>query len=226
MNRNTLHHEYLYRGDDLMRRLRDLRVTVCGAGALGANITESLARQGFSRLRVIDRDRIEERNLSTQPYFRSDIGAFKAKILSNSLYRALGVTIEAKTEELAARNTDRLLKESDLVLDAFDNSTSRGLVKDYCANSGIACLHTGLAADYAEVVWNEVYRVPSDANDDVCDYPLARNLIALMVGVACEVIIGFIARGERQSYTITLADLSIRPLRISGPDVSIEDSLR
>jgi tRNA A37 threonylcarbamoyladenosine dehydratase len=59
---------------------------VCGAGALGANIAESLARSGFCQLRVIDR--IQDRNLSTQPYYRSDIGAFKAKILANNLYRA------------------------------------------------------------------------------------------------------------------------------------------
>jgi tRNA A37 threonylcarbamoyladenosine dehydratase len=33
---------------------------------IGAN-TESLARSGFGKLTVVDRDRIEERNLSTQP---------------------------------------------------------------------------------------------------------------------------------------------------------------
>jgi molybdopterin/thiamine biosynthesis adenylyltransferase len=55
---------------------------------LGANIAERLARSGFWQLRVIDRDRIEERNLSTQPYYRSDIDAFIAKIIANNLYRA------------------------------------------------------------------------------------------------------------------------------------------
>ncbi len=48
-----------------MTKLKNLSVTVCGAGALGANITENLARAGFSQLRVIDCDCIEERNLST-----------------------------------------------------------------------------------------------------------------------------------------------------------------
>ncbi len=48
-----------------MQRLRQVLVTVCGAGALGANLAENLARQGFTRIRVIDRDRVEERNLST-----------------------------------------------------------------------------------------------------------------------------------------------------------------
>ena len=214
MNRNALYHERLYRGEELMRRLSDFHVTVCGAGALGANITESLARQGFAKLRVIDRDRIEERNLSTQPYFSSDVGAFKAKILANSLYRALGVAAVAKAEELTAKSVDRLLKGTELVLDTFDNSVSRALVKDYCRKSGVPCLHVGLAADYSEIVWNEIYRVPSDANDDVCDYPLARNLILITVAVACEVVLSFIARAEQQSYTITLADFAVRPLVI------------
>jgi molybdopterin-synthase adenylyltransferase len=71
-----------------MSSIKNFPVTVCGAGALGANITESLARSGFCKLTVVDRDRIEERNLSTQPYYRSDVGAFKAKILANNLYRA------------------------------------------------------------------------------------------------------------------------------------------
>jgi tRNA A37 threonylcarbamoyladenosine dehydratase len=48
-----------------MEQLKDFAVSVCGAGALGANIIENFARSGFGKLVVIDRDRIEERNLST-----------------------------------------------------------------------------------------------------------------------------------------------------------------
>jgi molybdopterin/thiamine biosynthesis adenylyltransferase len=212
MSLNALYHETLYRSERVMRRLRDARITVCGAGALGANITEGLARQGCEKLRVVDRDRIEQRNLSTQPYFSSDVGAFKAKILANSIYRALGVAVEAKPEELTAKNSEGLLEKTDLVIDTFDNSGSRRLVKEACEKLRVPCLHAGLAADYAEVIWNEGYRVPSDANDDVCDYPLARNLVMLTVAVACEVAIRFIARAERESYTITLSDFAVRPL--------------
>src|SRR5947207_11344886 len=111
-NTTFFYHEQLHRSADLMRRLRDCKVTVCGAGAPGANIVESLARQGFAELRVIDRDRIEERNLSTQPYFLSDVGAFKVKILANSLYRALGVKVDARMDELTTTNAAKLLKDS------------------------------------------------------------------------------------------------------------------
>src|SRR5919107_624332 len=87
---SIFYHEQLQRSAEVMRRLRAQPVTVCGAGALGANVAESLARTGFARLRVIDRDRVEERNLSTQPYYRSDVGALKAKLLAHTIYRALG----------------------------------------------------------------------------------------------------------------------------------------
>ena len=197
-----------------MARLRDLRVTVCGAGALGANIVESLARSGFGKLSVIDRDRVEERNHSTQPYYHGDTGAFKARILSNALYRAVRVEVLARSEELTAVNAPNLLDGSSLVVDAFDNSASRQLVKDYCQRTALPCLHAGLAGDYSEVIWNEIYRVPSNSRDDICDYPLARNLVMLTAAIACEVITTYAATGERQSYTATLRDFAVRPFSL------------
>ncbi len=207
-------HEQLYRTDAVMAKLKEFPVTICGAGALGANLAENLARAGFGKLKVLDRDRIEERNLSTQPYYRSDIGAFKARILANNLYRAIGTKVEAETKELTATNAAQLLKGSGLIVDAFDNSISRQAVKDYGDRTGTICLHTGLSADYAEVIWNEVYRVPSDVNNDVCDYPLARNLVMLTVAVACEAIVSFVTTGEQRHFTITLKDLSVQSLNL------------
>ncbi len=206
-----LYHEELHRTPELMARLRETAITICGAGALGANIAETLARSGAARLRVIDRDRVEERNLSTQPYYRSDIGAQKAKILANALYRALSVSVDAQARELTAANAAALLRGSALVIDTFDNSASRRAVQDHCAAASIPCLHVGLADGYAEVIWNEHYRVPSAARNDVCDYPLARNLVLLAVAVAGETVFAFLADGERREHTLTLGDLAVRP---------------
>ena len=197
-----------------MAQIKDFRVTVCGAGALGANITENLARSGAGSLVVIDRDRIEERNLSTQPYYKSDVGAYKAKILTNTLYRALGVTIDGRSKELTAANAPQLLRDTSLVIDTFDNSVARQAVKDYCKEAQLPCLHVGIARDYAEVMWNDIYRVPSPANDDVCDYPLARNLVMLTVAVACEVVITFVASRQQQSFTVTLGDFAVKPFEL------------
>src|SRR5690242_4480485 len=101
-------HEELYRTSDVMRRAANAAVAVCGAGALGANVVETLARSGLGRLRAIDRDRVEERNLSTQPYGRGDVGGLKAKVLANGLYRAVGAVVEARAETLTAANAAKL----------------------------------------------------------------------------------------------------------------------
>ena len=60
------HHENLYRGEGALAKLAALRVALCGAGAVGSNLADNLARQGVASLRVIDHDRVEEHNVSTQ----------------------------------------------------------------------------------------------------------------------------------------------------------------
>lgn len=209
---SIFYHEQLHRSAEVLERLHAFPVTICGAGALGANMAESLARAGVKQLWIIDSDRVEERNLSTQPYQQGDIGVYKAKMMANMLYRAVGAEVEAKVQHLTEANVQKLLRGSQLVIDTFDNSVGRGIVKAWCGETNTPCLHVGLSSQYAEVIWNDRYRVPSPANDDVCDYPLARNLVTLAVSVACEVVIDFVAIGAMRSYTITLGDFAIRPL--------------
>jgi tRNA A37 threonylcarbamoyladenosine dehydratase len=73
------HHEQLYRGTDALAKLAATRVTLCGAGALGSHLADNLVRQGLGPLRVIDRDRVEEHNVSTQLYGASEVGAWKVE---------------------------------------------------------------------------------------------------------------------------------------------------
>jgi molybdopterin-synthase adenylyltransferase len=207
-----LHHEQLYWGAADVERLAAARVTVCGAGALGSHLADTLARQGFRRLRVIDRDRVEEHNVSTQLYGESDIGGAKVEVLRSLLFRAAGIEIDAVRKELDARNARKLLRDADLILDTFDNSASRRLVQEHCRETGITCLHVGLFADYGEVIWNAHYRVPNDADGDVCDYPLARNLVMLTVAVAAETLVRSILDDDHRNWSMTLRDLAVRPL--------------
>lgn len=210
--REAFHHEVLYRGQDALERLAMARLVVCGAGAVGSNLVDNLVRQGYRRLTVIDFDRIEAHNVGTQTYAQSDVGAFKAEVLQAEVFRAVGVEIEAVRQRLAERNVGKLLRDADLVVDGFDNHTSRALVTEHCRASGIPCLHVGLSADYAEVLWNETYRVPRDveqAGADVCDYPLARNLIQFAVALAAEAITRFVLEDRREDYSFTLRDLAI-----------------
>jgi len=205
-------HEELYRGEEVLRRLAATRITVCGAGALGSNLADTLARQGAAALRVIDHDRVEEHNLSTQLYTQADVGAWKVEALRKQIFRATGVEVDAIRKQMSEANARSLLKESDLLIDCFDNSAARMLVQTFSRAQNVPALHVGLHTDYCEVIWDEQYRVPAEVRGDVCEYPLARNIVLLAVVLAAEAIIQFVQSGEKISRSATLADMAVRPV--------------
>lgn len=211
--RSKFHHEEIYRSKDLVKLLGATKIVVCGAGALGSNLVDNLTRQGFSNIVVIDMDRVESHNLNTQIWSEADIGGMKADVLKNKVFRNVGVEIESINKELTASTAAKFLRKASLVVDAFDNSKSRQLLQDEVRKQKIPCVHAGLFADYGEVVWDESYKVPGDVEGDVCDYPLARNIIMLTISVLSEEILNFcLKKTNRRNLSITLRDLKIQTL--------------
>jgi len=206
----TLEHEINFRGEDLMKKIGSYSIVVCGAGAIGSNLIDNMVRQGFTRITVIDDDRVEDHNRQTQIYSRRDVGSLKVQALRSIVFNNMSVQIEAQKLRLTEKTVSSLLTKGSLVVDGFDNAQSRGIVTDYCRKNGIDCLHVGLFQNYAEAIWNEQYHLDGDSKGaDICEYPLARNVILLAVSVATEVIIRYIATGKKEQYTITLGDFRI-----------------
>jgi molybdopterin-synthase adenylyltransferase len=192
------------------QKITQNNITICGAGTLGGNLSENLARTGFVNLQIIDDDKVEERNLTNQPYFSSDLGQFKVKALSQSLFRAAGAKVTGANQRLTLGNGEKLLRNSHLVIDAFDNSDSRKAVKEICGKNGIPCLHLGMSPDgCGEIIWNETYIVPPDSLDDPCGKPTSRNLSLLVCAAATESIMAFFENGEKKNFTVTIKDLCI-----------------
>ena len=189
----------------------DKFITVCGAGALGGNLTEMLARMGFSHLKLIDKDRVEMRNLSTQPYSRAEVGAPKARALANMLYRAVQAKIAPVIVELSATNAHNLLKESALVVDAFDNRAARAAVSEATRALGISCLHIGFSPDglYGNGLWEPNYQVPHEVPGDPCDYPLTRPFALMLVSLAARALTDFCLSGKVADFELTWNDLKI-----------------
>ena len=49
MSKMTLHEE-IYRGAEALKKVERIRILVAGCGALGSNLLDTLARQGFRNL--------------------------------------------------------------------------------------------------------------------------------------------------------------------------------
>lgn len=205
-------HEQRYRD---LSSVADKLITICGAGSLGANLAETLARMGMCRLRVIDRDTIEPHNLATQPWQSQDVGAPKTRVLANMLYRAVGARVDAQQVELTHANAAKLLKESAMVVDAFDNIPSRREVAAMTAARHISCLHVALGGtgDYGCGLWDDAYTLPAQpTGTDSCDYPLTRPLALLVAAAGAEAVIGFLVARQRQGFEVTLRDLTMTAL--------------
>lgn len=187
-------------------------ITVCGAGTLGGNLAETLARMGFTRLRVIDKDKVEMRNLSVQPYSRAEVGAPKARALANLLYRAVQAKVEPVVTELTASNAPGLLNGSAVVVDAFDNHLARTAVSLAARERACSCLHIGFSPDglYGSGIWEPHYRVPHATPGDPCDYPLTRPFALALCALAARAITDFFLLGLRHEFEMTWHDLKIQ----------------
>ena len=70
-------------GDEGQRRLLAARALVCGCGALGSVIANTLARGGVGYLRIVDRDFLEINNLQRQVLFdEEDVAAGLPKAIA------------------------------------------------------------------------------------------------------------------------------------------------
>jgi molybdopterin/thiamine biosynthesis adenylyltransferase len=106
-------------------RLLAGRALVCGCGALGTVIANTLARAGVGHIRLIDRDFIELNNLQRQVLFDEDdlaAGLPKAIAAANKLRRInSSIEIEPLVADVNHTNIVALCENVDVIVDGTDN---------------------------------------------------------------------------------------------------------
>ena len=140
-------------GEELHKRFSSATVAVCGLGGLGSNIATALARSGIGKLLLIDFDCVDVTNLHRQQYKADQIGRYKAEALAENLLEMAPYTkIHTMTVRITEENFAALLKEADIVCEAFDHAESKAMLVNgileqlpYCylvAASGMAGMNT------------------------------------------------------------------------------------
>ncbi|HEV8000694.1 MAG TPA: ThiF family adenylyltransferase, partial [Planctomycetaceae bacterium] len=112
-------------GDAGQQRLLASRAVLCGCGALGSVLAETLVRAGVGHLRIVDRDFVELSNLQRQVLFdESDVAERlpKAVAAAAKLRRInSSVTVEPIVADVDHSNVLSLIEGADLILDGSDN---------------------------------------------------------------------------------------------------------
>jgi adenylyltransferase/sulfurtransferase len=121
-------------GEAGQKKLLASRITLCGCGALGTVLANSLVRAGIGFIRIIDRDFIETHNLQRQVLFDEDDVAAnlpKAEAAARKLRRINSeITIEPIVTDIDHTNILDFVNDVGLVLDGTDNFEVRYLVND------------------------------------------------------------------------------------------------
>ena len=116
-------------GEELHKRFSSATVAVCGLGGLGSNIATALARSGIGKLLLIDFDCVDVTNLHRQQYKANQIGRYKAEALAENLLEIAPYTnVQTTTVRITEENFAELLKEADIVCEAFDNAESKAMI--------------------------------------------------------------------------------------------------
>ncbi|HUP57443.1 MAG TPA: ThiF family adenylyltransferase [Bdellovibrionota bacterium] len=128
-------------GPDGQAKLMQSSVAVVGCGALGTVQATLLARAGVGRLRIIDRDFVEESNLQRQVLFdEADARDVTPKaVAAGAKLRAVNslIKIETFVEDVNPSSAERLLAGVDVIVDGTDNFDARFLVNDFAVKHGI-----------------------------------------------------------------------------------------
>ena len=79
-----------------MEKLKSLTVTVIGVGAIGRQVVLQLAALGVRKLQLIDFDRVEPTNITTQGYLAADLGQFKVDATTRAV-QAIDASLEVES---------------------------------------------------------------------------------------------------------------------------------
>ncbi|MBS4538594.1 sulfur carrier protein ThiS adenylyltransferase ThiF [Clostridium sp. D2Q-11] len=135
-------------------KVKGYTVGIAGLGGLGSNVALSLARLGVGKLVLIDFDVVEPSNLNRQQYFIRHIGMNKTDALEELINECNPfVEIEKRKVFLDENNIEDVLRNVDIIVEAFDNPMSKAIItntvlrdmkdKKIVAASGMAGHFTG-----------------------------------------------------------------------------------
>ena len=116
-------------GEDLQNKISSTTVGICGLGGLGSNIAITLARAGVGKLILIDFDKVDITNLHRQQYKTSQVGMYKTEALRDNLAEINPyLESEIQTVCVTEKNAKELLKDCDIICEAFDNAECKAML--------------------------------------------------------------------------------------------------
>jgi molybdopterin/thiamine biosynthesis adenylyltransferase len=180
-------------------------LVIVGVGALGSHLTQ-LIRNADAKIRIVDFDRVEQKNVQAQFHARNAVGKSKVQALGQLMQFLFGIKVETIPHKLTSDNADQVLGGCDLVIDCLDNAEARGIIQKYVRNNKVECLHGALAADgmFGRVVWDDNFTIDSEAEagQATCEGGEHLPFIGLTAALMAQSVKVFLDKGQKRGYHV------------------------
>ena len=153
-------------------RFKDGKITVIGCGGIGGETIEMLARMGIGKLVLVDKDAFDLSNLNRQTLASiADLGLDKSAVAKEKV-RLINpyVDVEIFNEHVDQTNIDKVIGDSDIVIDALDNVLTRVIVSRAAKEKGIPYIHGAIHGTMGQITvflpnsdktYEEMFNLPS-----------------------------------------------------------------
>lgn len=196
-------------GESGQRRLAEARAVLIGCGALGSVQANALVRAGLGKLRIVDRDFVEESNLQRQMLF-DEQDAQEALPKAVAAERKLkqinsAVEVEGIIADAVPDNIEELVADSQIILDGTDNFETRFLLNDVAVKHNLPWVYGAVVGSYGLMMpivpgttacftcW--LQERPQAGLEETCDTvgvinPAVNWVAALQVSEALKLLVG------------------------------------
>ena len=158
------------------QRFQDGKITVIGCGGIGGQTIEMLARMGIGELVLVDEDAFDISNLNRQTLATlSDVGLDKSAVAKDKV-RLINpyVKVTSFNEHVDETNIDKIISDSDIVIDALDNVLTRVIVSRKAKEKEIPYIHGAIHGTLGQLTvflpdgektYEEMFNLPSKGKE-------------------------------------------------------------
>lgn len=186
-------------------------VSIIGAGALGSHLVQ-FVRNEKADIRVVDFDRVEQKNVVSQFHGKPGVGKLKVLGLGQTMDLLFGRRLITNSIKLVSNNADVLLggaklaKKVALIVDCVDNGETRRVIQHHAISHGIPCVHGALAAngEFGRVAWTENFKI----DDETTDAPTCENgeflpMICITAAYLARAVQIFFKEGKKLGFQVS-----------------------
>ncbi|MBQ6512977.1 HesA/MoeB/ThiF family protein [Methanobrevibacter sp.] len=153
-------------------KFKNAKITVIGCGGIGGQTIEMLARMGIGELVLVDEDAFDLSNLNRQTLATiSDIGHDKSAVAADKV-RLINpyVKVTSFSEHVDETNIEKIIGDSNIVIDALDNVLTRVIASRVAKEKKIPFIHGAIHGTLGQVTvflsnsdktYEEMFNLPS-----------------------------------------------------------------